>query len=229
MAADTAALAEPVGRFNHMLLIALGALAAGLTAAAVVQVLVGLRPLARLRAQLASQRAGGVTPIEGRFPSEIQPLVEDFNRVLAVNADMVQRARTQAGNLAHAVKTPLSILANAAAREDSPLAALVREQAALAQRQVDHHLARARAAAAAGAIEGRTPLRPPLEALLRVMRRRMRSAGWMSICRPFRRIWRFAVMSRTCRRWRAICWTMPANGRPGACASPPSVAATACC
>ena len=71
-----------------------------------VQVLVGLRPLARLRAQLASQRAGGVTPIEGRFPSEIQPLVEDFNRVLAVNADMVQRARTQAGNLAHAVKTP---------------------------------------------------------------------------------------------------------------------------
>ena len=91
--------------------------------------------------------------------------------MLAVNADMVQRARTQAGNLAHAVKTPLSILANAAAREDSPLAALVREQAALAQRQVDHHLARARAAAAAGAIEGRTPLRPPLEALLRVMRR----------------------------------------------------------
>lgn len=171
VAASTAALAEPVGRFNHMLLIALGALAAGLTAAAVVQVLVGLRPLARLRAQLASQRAGGVTPIEGSFPSEIQPLVEDFNRVLAVNADMVQRARTQAGNLAHAVKTPLSILANAAAREDSPLAALVREQAALAQRQVDHHLARARAAAAAGAIEGRTPLRPPLEALLRVMRR----------------------------------------------------------
>ena len=90
--------------------------------------------------------------------------------MLAVNADMVQRARTQAGNLAHAVKTPLSILANAAAREDSPLAALVREQAALAQRQVDHHLARA-AAAAARAIEGRTPLRPPLEALLRVMRR----------------------------------------------------------
>ena len=70
VAADTAALAEPVGRFNHMLLIALGALAAGLTAAAVVQVLVGLRPLARLRAQLASQRAGGVTPIEDVFPAK---------------------------------------------------------------------------------------------------------------------------------------------------------------
>ena len=227
VAADTAALAEPVGRFNHMLLIALGALAAGLTAAAVVQVLVGLRPLARLRAQLASQHGGGITPIEGRFPSEIQPLVEDFNRVLAVNADMVQRARTQAGNLAHAVKTPLSILANAAAREDSPLAALVREQAALAQRQVDHHLARARRRPARSRDARRCGRRwkPCCVSCAACMR----SAGWMSTCRPFRRTWRFAAMNRTCRRWPAICWTTLANGRPGACASPPRATAKACC
>jgi len=149
VAADSQVLAEPIERFNYMLLISLGALAAGLTLAAVVQVLVGLRPLARLRRQL----------------------VDDFNRVLDVNADMVQRARTQAGNLAHAVKTPLTILGNAAAREEGPLAALVQEQVGMARRQIDYHLARARAAAASGAADSRTPLRKPIEGLLRVMQR----------------------------------------------------------
>ncbi len=171
VAADRQVLAEPIERFNHMLLLSLGALAAGLVAAAVVQVAVGLRPLGRLRRQLAAQQGGNSVRIEGRFPSEIQPLVNDFNRVLAVNADIVQRARTQAGNLAHAVKTPLTILANAAAREDGPFARLAREQVALAQRQIDYHLARARAAAASGTEGGRAPLRPAVEALLRVMRR----------------------------------------------------------
>lgn len=171
VAADSQVLAEPIERFNHMLLISLGALAAGLTLAAVVQVLVGLRPLARLRRQLAGQHGGASVRIEGRFPSEIQPLVDDFNRVLDVNADMVQRARTQAGNLAHAVKTPLTILGNAAAREEGPLAALVQEQVGMARRQIDYHLARARAAAASGAADSRTPLRKPIEGLLRVMQR----------------------------------------------------------
>ncbi len=171
VAADSQALAEPIERFNHMLRIALGALAAGLTLAAVVQVLVGLRPLARLRQQLAKQQAGAGLRIEGRFPSEIQPLVDDFNRVLDVNADMVQRARTQAGNLAHAVKTPLTILGNAAAREEGPLAALVQEQVGMARRQIDYHLARARAAAASGSADSRTPLRKPVEGLLRVMQK----------------------------------------------------------
>ncbi|WP_459694540.1 histidine kinase, partial [Achromobacter xylosoxidans] len=76
-----------------------------------------------------------------------------------------------AGNLAHAVKTPLTILGNAAMREEGAFARLVREQVAMAQRQIDHHLARARAAAASGTAGGRTPLRAPLQALLRVMQR----------------------------------------------------------
>jgi signal transduction histidine kinase len=171
VAADRAVLAEPIGRFNHMLAIALGALAAGLTLAAVVQVLVGLRPLARLRRQLAAQHAGDSSRIEGRFPSEIQPLVDDFNKVLAMNAEIVQRARTQAGNLAHAVKTPLAILANAAARDQGALAGLVREQVGMANRQIDYHLARARAAASSGAADGRTPLAETAQGLLRVVAR----------------------------------------------------------
>lgn len=171
VAADRRVLAEPIGRFNRMLAIALGVLAAGLTLAAVVQVVVGLRPLARLRRQLAAQKTGGGSRIEGRYPSEIQPLVDDFNKVLAMNAEIVQRARTQAGNLAHAVKTPLTILANAAAREDTAWAALVQEQVGAANRQIDHHLARARAAASSGAADGRTPLQAPVQGLLRVMQR----------------------------------------------------------
>ncbi|WMD20481.1 sensor histidine kinase [Achromobacter seleniivolatilans] len=171
VAADRSVLAEPIGRFNHMLAIALGTLALGLTVAAVVQVVVGLRPLARLREQLAAQNAGDVKRIDGRFPSEIQPLVDDFNKVLAMNADIVQRARTQAGNLAHAVKTPLTILANAAARGDSVPAALVNEQVGMANRQIDHHLARARAAASSGAADGRAPLLDSIQGLVRVMQR----------------------------------------------------------
>ncbi|MEB6660370.1 sensor histidine kinase [Achromobacter ruhlandii] len=177
VAADRAVLAEPIERFDHMLLWSLGALAAGMVVAAVVQVAVGLRPLGRLRRQLAAQQGRNSVRIEGRFPSEIQPLVDDFNRVLAVNADIVQRARTQAGNLAHAVKTPLTILGNAAAREEGAFARLVREQVAMAQRQIDHHLARARAAAASGTAGGRTPLRAPLQALLRVMQRLYAARG----------------------------------------------------
>ncbi|NMU91950.1 sensor histidine kinase, partial [Achromobacter ruhlandii] len=177
VAADRAVLAEPIERFDHMLLWSLGALAAGMVVAAVVQVAVGLRPLGRLRRQLAAQQGRNSVRIEGRFPSEIQPLVDDFNRVLAVNADIVQRARTQAGNLAHAVKTPLTILGNAAAREEGAFARLVREQVAMAQRQIDHHLARARAAAASGTAGGRTPLRAPRQALLRVMQRLYAARG----------------------------------------------------
>lgn len=177
VAADRAVLAEPIERFDHMLLLSLGALAAGLVVAAVVQVVVGLRPLGRLRRQLAAQQGRNSVRIEGRFPSEIQPLVDDFNRVLAVNADIVQRARTQAGNLAHAVKTPLTIMGNAAMREDGAFARLVREQVAMAQRQIDYHLARARAAAASGTEGGRTPLRAPVQALLRVMQRLYAARG----------------------------------------------------
>ncbi len=174
VAANAALVVEPVARFNRILMIALALLAAGLAVAALVQVRVGLRPLARLRDGLAAVREGRSTAIDGRFPAEIQPLVAEFNAVLARNAEVVTRARTHAGNLAHAVKTPLAVLANAAGQgaadaPDGALARLVREQVALARTQVDYHLARSRAAAAVGVPGLRTPLRPVLEGLLRLM------------------------------------------------------------
>ena len=171
VAGDKALLAEPLQRFTQMLLMALGMLALGLALAVAVQLQLALRPLKLLRARLAGVRSGAAAQLEGSFPQELQPLVNEFNHVLQENADMVQRARTQAGNLAHAVHTPLSILANAAAPEHTPLALLVQEQVAIASRQVDYHLARARAAAAVRATGLRTPVLPPLLALLHTMQR----------------------------------------------------------
>lgn len=171
VAADERLLLEPIASFTRLLIIALGVLGLGLVAAAVVQVLIGLRPLGLLRETLAQVREGRAERVEGRFPSEVQPLVDDFNTVLALNAAVAERARMQAGNLAHAVKTPLAILANAAARDQTPLARLVQEQVASARDQVDYHLAKARAAAAVKASGLRCAVRPVVEGLMRVMSR----------------------------------------------------------
>jgi len=171
VAADEQLMVAPLDQFNNALWLALGALGIGLVLAALVQVAVGLAPLRRLRVALGAVRTGKAQQLEGDFPAEISPLVEDFNTVLAQNAEIVVRARTQAGNLAHALKTPLSVLANAVARSDGVLADLVKDQVEAARRQVDYHLMRARAAGAASVPGCRAPLQPVLDGLVRVMLR----------------------------------------------------------
>ncbi|UCV10046.1 ATP-binding protein [Dechloromonas denitrificans] len=171
VAADDKLLSEPIARFTGPLLLALGLLAAGLAMAAIVQVVVGLRPLNRLRDQLADLRDGRQATLPGDFPSEVQPLVDELNTVLARNLAFVERARSQAGNLAHAIKTPLAVMANAADAKPGPLAEVVAAQIALARQQVDYHLASARAAAAAQLPGQSCLLRPAIEGLLRVMNR----------------------------------------------------------
>ena len=171
VAADTALIAEPLQRFTRLLWSTLGLLAAGLAVAVALQLHYALQPLAVLQRRLAAVRSGKAMQLEGRFPQELQPLVGEFNHVLAENAAMVVQARAQAGNLAHAVHTPLAVLANAAAREDGALAQLVREQVGSARRQVDYYLARARAAAAVRATGLATPVLGPLAALVRTMER----------------------------------------------------------
>jgi signal transduction histidine kinase len=174
VAADESLMIEPVDRFNGELWLALGVLGAGLALAALVQVLVGLAPLRSLRAALGRVHAGDAPSMEGAFPTEIMPLVTEFNSVLAQNAEVIERARTQAGNLAHALKTPLSVLANAAGaaeRKDDELARLVVAQVEMARKQVDYHLARAQAAATARLPGARTPLQPVVDGLVRTLRR----------------------------------------------------------
>lgn len=169
VAADEHLMIDPATRFDSALWLALGLLAGGLVIAALVQVRVGLAPLRELRAALGDLRSGKAPRLEGDFPAEIAPLVDDFNGVLAQNAEVVERARTQAGNLAHALKTPLAILGNAAAGRDDELARLVATQVDAARKQVHYHLARAQAAAAGRLAGARTALRPVLEGLLRAM------------------------------------------------------------
>jgi signal transduction histidine kinase len=176
-AANERFMAEPVARFNSMLWLALGVLALGLMLAAVVQVVVGLAPLRALRDALGKLRNAETQRLDGVFPVELTPLVDDFNKVLLQNAEVVARARTHAGNLAHALKTPLSVLANAAHATEqkhtpaNELAQLVVEQIGLARQQVDYHLARARVAATVRHPGASTPLQPVVEGLVRVMRR----------------------------------------------------------
>lgn len=174
VAADADLVAEPVGHFQRALWLALGVLGAVLTLATVLQVSVGLAPLRALRAALSRVRAGDAQRLDGNFPVEVMPLVAEFNTVLSHNAEVVERARTHAGNLAHALKTPLSVMANAAqagTAKDPDLARLVVEQTAVARRQVDYHLTRAQAAAATRMPGARTALLPVVEGLVRAMQR----------------------------------------------------------
>jgi signal transduction histidine kinase len=134
-------------------------------------VLIALVPLKRLHGALAAVHSGGTARLEGYFPGEVQPLVEEFNTVLAQNAEVVERARTQAGNLAHALKTPLSVIANAVRGKDGELAQLVHRQVEVAGKQIDYHLSRSRVAASVRVPGARTPVSPVLEGLVRVMRR----------------------------------------------------------
>jgi signal transduction histidine kinase len=150
VAADLAQTAGPLREFRGTLIAALGTLGLGLVGAVLLQVRFGLRPLARLRAALAELRAGRRARLTGDWPQEVMPLVQDFDAVLDHNEAVLERARTQAGNLAHALKTPITVLSNAADAQGPALAETVRLQAASMRRQIDQHLARARAAATAG-------------------------------------------------------------------------------
>ena len=177
VAADLRATEAAVDRFNGVLFASLAVLCGLLCAAALLQVRLGLAPLGTLRRALANVREGRTQRLEGRFPQEVQALIDDFNTVLDRNTEVVARARMQAGNLAHAIKTPLAAMAQEAARcqaqaaEPAGLAALVREQVDVARRQVDWHLARSRAAAAQGLPGALVVLGPVVAGLLRVMER----------------------------------------------------------
>ncbi|WP_304914693.1 sensor histidine kinase [Hydrogenophaga sp.] len=177
VAANTQDSLLAVARFNGVLAMSLLVLGLLLVLAALAQVAVGLSPLRNLQRALARVREGQAARLQGQFPAEVQPLIDDFNGVLERNAEVVARARTQAGNLAHAIKTPLAVLGQAATQSlqtslgDPALARLVQEQVATARRHIDWHLARSRAAAAQNLPGLRTPLAPVAAGLARVMQR----------------------------------------------------------
>lgn len=171
VAATTEDLEAQIGRFEVSLAVAFALLAAGLLATTAFQVSFGLRPLRQLETAVSAIRRGAADRIEGDYPSEIAPLADELNLLVSANREVVERARTQVGNLAHALKTPLSVLINEAGAADDPLAGKVREQTALMRDQVSFYLERARAAARAGAIGAATDVGPAVEALARTFRK----------------------------------------------------------
>ncbi len=138
----------------------------GLVAAVFIQVQVGLRPLYDLRDEIAAVRKGKASRVEKSYPVEIQPLAQQVNRLLAHNQEVVERQRTHVGNLAHALKTPISVMLAEAGTKDGALPEMVRRQTKVMQGQVDHHLRRARAAArAAHGLGETTPVPEVLDEL----------------------------------------------------------------
>lgn len=169
MAAQAELIAQPLQRFMTMLILALVALGGVLVLGVWWQLRLGLKPLHRLRLHLAAVHEGTAQTIDGDYPQEIQPLVSDFNRVLQSHTQLVARARTEASNWSHAIKTPLAVLHNAAKENESALAKLVLDQVSSAQQQIDYHLSRSRVVAATKPVGVRTQVKPAIESLTKLM------------------------------------------------------------
>jgi signal transduction histidine kinase len=170
-------LRAEVSAFNRALVVSLLLLGLGLVLAILVQVRFGLRPLRKLETNLLAIRQGKAEQLEGAYPAEIEPVAVELNLLIQSNTEIIERARTQVGNLAHALKTPLSVLTNEAAGQDGPLAAKVKEQAGLMREQVNLYLDRARRAARAQGIGAVTEVKPVLDALARTLERINRDKG----------------------------------------------------
>lgn len=170
-------LEETVSRFRNRLISALAIAGLGLLGLTLFQVRFGLLPLRRIERGLASIRSGQATRLDGQLPAEIEPLQTELNALIDSNQDIVDRARTQVGNLAHALKTPLAVIVNEAREDKTAFAAKVAEQAQLMRDQVSHYLDRARIAARAGVIGRVTDVAETAAALVRTLERINRDKG----------------------------------------------------
>lgn len=176
-AEDRTPIDADADRFARITAVALVILGGGLIAAVVVQVRVGLLPLFRLRREVASVRRGRAEKLEGAYPEELEPLAVELNALLTHNQEVVERQRTHVGNLAHALKTPLSVMLTEAAQQPGSLAEVVERQAATMREQVDHHLRRARAAARSQTSGERTPVEPIMDELAVTLERIFQDKG----------------------------------------------------
>ena len=171
VAEDRSPIDRDVGTFNATIAIALVLLGVGLLAAVFIQVRVGLQPLFALRREVAAVRLGKAERVAGPYPTELEPLASELNALVAHNQEVVERQRTHVGNLAHALKTPLSVMLAEAESQPGKLAEVVTRQSQTMRQQVDHHLRRARAAARSQGPGERTLVAPVLDELSRTMER----------------------------------------------------------
>ena len=158
-----------VSAVRAVLVPSLALLGLGLIILAALQTFYGLWPLRHIRRAIAAMRGGQNRRVVAPLPLEVQPMVEELNALLAHNEKQAEEARLHAGNLAHALKTPLTVLVNSATSSNSELADTVRREAATMQRQVEHHLARARAVGRRGAAQARATVWDSVESVSRAV------------------------------------------------------------
>jgi signal transduction histidine kinase len=170
-AEDRSPLEDDARRFAAETAGVLLVLGVGLVVVVVVQVRVGLQPLFALQREVAAVRTGRADRLVRVYPTELEPLAQELNALVAHDQEVVERQRTHVGNLAHALKTPLSVMLAEAERHPGPLAEVVDRQAETMRSQVDHHLRRARAAARSQSLRERTLVAPVLEELAHALER----------------------------------------------------------
>lgn len=162
-------LDEQINRFRRILLRSFAVLGLGLLVMAALQTWYGLGPLRGVRRAIQRMRSSGSNQVTEPLPLEVQPLVQELNALLAHSLRQAEDARTHAGNLAHALKTPLTVVMNAATAQAADLPDTVIREAAVMRRQVDHHLARARAVGRRAAGQARARVGDSVEAVLRAV------------------------------------------------------------
>ncbi len=142
---------DAIKEFDSLLFLALGGLGAVLVLTVLGLVTFGMAPFSKLAQAMREVRAGAALSVEGNHPTEVQPLVTELNTLIKGQRDSLQRARAQAGNLAHALKSPLAIVADEAfqldERGDKAAGHMIAGQCKAMQLHIDHHIARARAQA----------------------------------------------------------------------------------
>ncbi len=164
-------LEAEIAAFQRRLLTYLSLFGVGMISINAIAILFGLQPLRRVREALAMVREGTAQRLAGRFPVEIEPLANETNALIENNRRIVERSRTQVGNLAHSLKTPLAVLLNEGRALGGAKGRLIAEQAASMQSQVEHYLQRARVAAQRDSVVFRTPVAPLVERMVRVMQK----------------------------------------------------------
>ena len=178
VAGDAAEITNETRSFDQALIITFSILAAVLLLTTMFQVRFGLSPLKRITDSLTAIRAGAAEHLTGQFPEEIAPLARETNALIDANREIVERARTHVGNLAHALKTPLSVMVNeAGARPGDAFADKVLEQADIMRDQVTRHLERARLAARLTVVGSITDVAPVVTALARTMEKIRHNRG----------------------------------------------------
>jgi signal transduction histidine kinase len=166
---NTGELDGEIASFRRVLILLLAAAGIGFVAASYLIVRVGLGPISEATRRLADIRDGRAERLEGKFPDEIQPLIDETNALIASNRAVIERARTQVGNLAHSLKTPIAVLRNEAAAAPKKLRALIGEQTRAMGAQVQAYLDRAHIAARVETVSARAEAIPAMERLIRVI------------------------------------------------------------